>query len=888
MNRAELLSLIAICSFLFAGNVPAQGLEPEAGAVPLVAGSQGAVRLPYSPTPLDFTWNGKFAPLTSTWLWWENKPRLVFSVTPNFGAWVQGSTSSLSQTLGTFGLDTRVIYRLGRVPQLFLAASLGYEYLSFPSPQPAASTVDAVAGVGLWIDIWAFSIRAFYMEGATYAFLSSGGMGGLGGYGGVEAAWALNPSVSLQLGMSFKAYPGITSLQVNNTETVGLGISYAIVPASMASPADLKGSGLQIKGLKLKDVEADKYASYATNAVGTITIRNTLGSSAKDVKVALLVPKYMKVPKESVPVKEVKSGQETSVDLFALFDQSMAEASGVSGVQAQITVTGILDGKPVSVTGMGTLKIVGSGASLVVSAPPAPAGATAAPGARAPGSASSGSGVQGSSGKGSSAAPGEPGKSVPGAASQTEQAGTSTERVTNSERKTNAQPTTTGSKTTGPSETAGRTETATTGQGASKVEPSVGTADRGAATGGSAGAPVSGGSANLAQASLPAVQQTDGTEWALEVIVASDGAATDHYGNSVSVSSDGNTIGIGAPGHAGNRGEAYVYTRNDSAWSEVRILAKDGAPSDGFGASVAIAGSGSILAVGASGKNNNQGAAYVYRLVAGKWQGAEIIASDGMPADAFGTSVALSSDGSTFAVGANGSADKRGKIYVYKGSGPARTKVTLVASDGSSGDGFGSSMALSADGSILAVGAKGKGKNAGKVYVFEWDGSWKEAGITPSDSAVAGYFGFSVALSADGTELAVGSNGAERNRGKAYLYRHLAGDWVERKVAAYDGAANDSFGASVALSADGSVLAVGAYGKEDGQGKAYVYGLSADAISESPLAETDGAAKDHFGFSLSLSSDGKELVVGSEQKAVGSTAQQGEVSVARLQPDNGP
>jgi hypothetical protein len=256
-----------------------------------------------------------------------------------------------------------------------------------------------------------------------------------------------------------------------------------------------------------------------------------------------------------------------------------------------------------------------------------------------------------------------------------------------------------------------------------------------------------------------------------------------------------------------------------------------------------------------------------------------------MPADAFGSSVALSADGSTFAAGANGSADNRGKVYVYKGNGAARTKTAVVASDGAPKDGFGSSMALSADGSVLAVGAQGKGKNAGKVYVFEWNGSWMETGISPPDSAADGYFGFAVALSADGAELAVGSTGADSHKGKVYLYHKVAGSWVEQTVAAPDGAANDYFGTSVALSGDGSVLAVVAKGREDGQGKAYVYRLSADAVSESPVAETDGAAKDYFGFSLSLSSDGNELVVGSEQKAVGSTAQQGEVYVARLKPD---
>jgi hypothetical protein len=882
MKRAELISLIALCFFLAAGSATAQGFEPEAAAVPLVATNQDAAPLPYSPSPLDFTWDPKITPLTSNWLWWKT-PLLSFTLDPLYAPLSTMTPSSGSPyTLSAYGAEVGAEYRFPYFPMLVGGASVGYSLMTSSLASSSLSYADAAVLAGLRIDVFFLSLRLLGMLGVSTLFAndSSGGSSGTFVGGRLALSFAFTSWLGIALGFDIKSIGGGGYAGVTSYPAASLGLEYTIVPPE---PADLDRNGLQIKDLKLKDVEADKYASYATSALGTIVVQNTLGSSAKDVKVSLIVPKYMKAPGESKPVKEVKSGQETSVDLFALFDESMAEASGVTSVPAQITVTGILDGKPISVTGMGTLRILGGGASLVVHAPPTPAGAIAAPGAQAPGSASGGSGGGNPAGKGSNGS-GQVEKNVPGAASQLEPGGTSAARTTN------AAPTA-GRETTGTSGGDGRAEAAGSGNDAGTVQPSVRTetADRSEAAGGSGstGSPGGGGLANLALPSLPPLQQTDGTEWAVEGIAASDGDATDHFGYSVVVSSDGNTIGIGAPGHADNQGKAYVYTRNSSEWSEVRISAKDGAPSDGFGASVAIAGNGEIMAVGARGKNNNQGAVYVYRLVAGNWQGAEIIASDGTPSDAFGTSVALSTDGSTLAVGAIGSADKHGKVYVYKGSGPARTKVMLVASDGSSGDGFGSSMALSADGSTLAVGAKGKGKNAGKVYVFEWNGGWEETGITPPDSTVDGYFGSAVALSADGTEMAVGSNGAERNRGKVYLYTHLAGGWVEHKVAAYDGAANDSFGTSVALSADGGVLAIGAYGRSDGQGKAYVYRLSADAVSESPIAETDGAAKDHFGFSLSLSSDGSEVVVGSEQKAVGSTAQQGKVDVGRLIPGNG-
>ncbi len=102
-------------------------------------------------------------------------------------------------------------------------------------------------------------------------------------------------------------------------------------------------------------------------------------------------------------------------------------------------------------------------------------------------------------------------------------------------------------------------------------------------------------------------------------------------------------------------------------------------------------------------------------------------------------------------------------------------------------------------------------------------------------------------------------------------------------VKAVDNAVNDYFGTSVALSSDGSTLAVGAIGKANGRGSAYVYRLKGNDLAETPLAEKDGAANDYFGFSVALSANGNTLAVGSDQRSVGSTRQQGEAYVVRYQ-----
>jgi hypothetical protein len=167
----------------------------------------------------------------------------------------------------------------------------------------------------------------------------------------------------------------------------------------------------------------------------------------------------------------------------------------------------------------------------------------------------------------------------------------------------------------------------------------------------------------------------------------------------------------------------------------------------------------------------------------------------------------------------------------------------LKASNAQEGDRFGTSIALSADGGTLAVGASleagsatGVGgdeaddgaANSGAVYVFTRSGGgWSQQAYVKASSTGAGDgFGRSVALSADGDTLAVGAraedsgatgidgdetdNGAA-NSGAVYVFTRSAGAWSQQ---AYVKASNaeevDEFGSALALSADGNTLAVGA------------------------------------------------------------------------------
>jgi len=154
---------------------------------------------------------------------------------------------------------------------------------------------------------------------------------------------------------------------------------------------------------------------------------------------------------------------------------------------------------------------------------------------------------------------------------------------------------------------------------------------------------------------LAAIQQTR--------LQASDAAQNDQFGQSVSLSADGNTAIVGShlDDNSGgtDAGSAYVYTRSGTVWSEqTRLQASDAAANDDFGFSVSLSADGNTALVGSLLDDNsggvNAGSAYVYTRSGATWsEQTRLQASDAAGSDQFGISVSLSADGNTALVGAN-------------------------------------------------------------------------------------------------------------------------------------------------------------------------------------------------------------------------------------------
>ncbi|MEO8659082.1 MAG: FG-GAP repeat protein, partial [Bryobacteraceae bacterium] len=229
-------------------------------------------------------------------------------------------------------------------------------------------------------------------------------------------------------------------------------------------------------------------------------------------------------------------------------------------------------------------------------------------------------------------------------------------------------------------------------------------------------------------------------------LTASDGAANDSFGYSVALSGD--TALVGAPAEATETGAAYVYLRSGTVWTEqAKLTASDRALNDRFGWSVALIGDTAL--VGAYQKANVTGAAYVYVRSGTAWtEQAKLTASDSAQRDYFGDSVALSGD--TALVGASGKATQAGAAYVYVRSGTAWTEqAKLTASDGTQFDNFGSSVALSGDTALVGAAAKATLTGAAYVYVRSGTAWTEQTKLTAADGAPNDIFGDSVALSGD-------------------------------------------------------------------------------------------------------------------------------------------
>ena len=227
------------------------------------------------------------------------------------------------------------------------------------------------------------------------------------------------------------------------------------------------------------------------------------------------------------------------------------------------------------------------------------------------------------------------------------------------------------------------------------------------------------------------------------------------FGTSVSLSADASTLVVGANGVESKKGAAHMFVRRASStggpdfYSPAgQLIASDGAARDFFGYSVSANGDGSAVVVGAPTTGIKgfdpglEGAAYVFERPSGGWgpagssltESGKLIASDRQIADSFGRAVAFSANGNRIVVGVPQMAitsgnfvNGPGAVYLFArpaaGWSNATEAAKLATVDGGTGDNVGRAVSINNDGTAI-VGAAPRhkigefGNSQGATYVF--------------------------------------------------------------------------------------------------------------------------------------------------------------------------
>ena len=183
----------------------------------------------------------------------------------------------------------------------------------------------------------------------------------------------------------------------------------------------------------------------------------------------------------------------------------------------------------------------------------------------------------------------------------------------------------------------------------------------------------------------------------------------------------------------------------------------------------------------------------------------------------------------------------------------------LTASDHSAGDHFGDSLSMS--GNVAVAGARfnnDAGVSSGSAYIFRFNsGAWvEEQKLTASDAAATVSFGASVSVSGNVTVVGANKdNDMANDAGAAYVYRYNGNTWAEeQKLTASDGAEFDYFGHAVANHGDWAMI--GAPQHDEQSGSVYMYRFNGNGwVEVQKLAASDGAVGDQFGWAVSVSDD---------------------------------
>jgi len=312
----------------------------------------------------------------------------------------------------------------------------------------------------------------------------------------------------------------------------------------------------------------------------------------------------------------------------------------------------------------------------------------------------------------------------------------------------------------------------------------------------------------------------------------------------IKISGDGRTIAKCDNNVSPDSVDIY-YKNSAGIWSLQQRISNPGAFAF-FAEDIELSATGRKLIINSiiedDGAVISAGAVYVFeRDDAGVWtQSQRIVADTPIAGEGFGSSLALSADESTLAIGAkyhDGTLTGQGAVYVLTlNSGAYGSETQLILATPGTSDELGDSVSLSATGDTLLACASGDAADKGAAIIFDRDGAgvWTEnTALVGADSVAGDQIGLKCKISANGKVALIASEladvGANNWQGAGYLFQcDSAGTWSQEvKLIASDGAADDRFGVRIEMSADANLVLMGAYKANVGgnsiQGAMYSY-----------------------------------------------------------------
>lgn len=262
----------------------------------------------------------------------------------------------------------------------------------------------------------------------------------------------------------------------------------------------------------------------------------------------------------------------------------------------------------------------------------------------------------------------------------------------------------------------------------------------------------------------------------------------DVFGMDVSITPDGNFLAIGAPSNTKEvgvlqiQGHVRVYQWNGQSWAQMGQDIDGTVGLEEFGRSIEISADGTIVAVGSRSFRTNGTTAEIGSVQTFAWNGTQwnelgVRLTGQGSSDRFGSSVALSNDGLTLAVGnqqTNGGASsiqiftRNNNTWIPKGS-PIIGVVNNIV---------GSMCSLNSDGSIVGAGFQTANNFEGIAKIAQWNGNdWIQVGSTlvPLSNNNTTAFGSEICLNANGSNVLIGSSSDETvafNSGRVYMFQN--------------------------------------------------------------------------------------------------------------------